>query len=520
MRSTGLLLLLLAGALHAAAPRVKVGGETVIGHLAGESGVVEFLGVPFAEPPVGELRWSAPQRYRAKSAQRKADRFAPACMQSERLVDWYRELAELAGAGRDVVPDLPVSEDCLYLNIWTPSVGNASLPVLVFIHGGSNRSGWSFEPNYRGQRLAEHGAVIVTLAYRLGDFGFFAHPELTGGEALANFGLWDQVAALAWLQRHIAAFGGDPDRVTLFGESAGAEDIVALLHARRAERLFHRAILQSTAGFGLEVGRTLADERSRGLRLATAIGNGKALTLAELRALPARELLAASIAHGDGHYHAPVIDGTLLDTPVQERLENGSYPARSIIIGTNANEWYADVPEDADREYLVSTAKSLFGRLYVEALSMVGPGWGTRVAVDRLTTARRMLCPARYFARAYAAAGGGNVWMYRFSRVREGPVGAAWGAYHGTELPYVFDTHDAWLPTTVTDRHITQSVMSYWRQFAASGNPNHIGVSRWPAFSGPENRVLQIDRNTKSVPPPDSSLCVLYGRIVSQRPGR
>lgn len=514
----GVLLLLFAGTLAAAAPQVIVDGETFIGKTVADSSVSEFLGVPFAEPPVGALRWEAPQRYVAKSRRHNADHFAPACMQSRRLLEWYRNLAELAGTTRDVVPDLEVSEDCLYLNIWTPAVAGASaLPVMVFIHGGSNNSGWAFEPNYRGDRLAKRGVVVVTIAYRLGDFGFFAHPDLTDGGAIANFGLWDQVAALEWLQRNVGKFGGDANRVTLFGESAGAQDIVALLHARRADRLFHRAILQSPAGFGLEDAPSLEDERGRGMRLATALGEGAALTIDEMRELPARELLGASTENDGDYYHSPVIDGILIERPVAQRLEDANYPARPIIVGTNANEWYADVTADADRAFLERTAKDLFPRRFAEALSGIASAPDERHAADRLLTARYMLCPSRHFARAYAGAGGGSAWMYRFSRVREGPVGAAWGAYHGTELPYVFDTHDAWLPTTKTDRRITAQVMSYWLQFAATGNPNPPGAGGWPPFSAAGGKVLQIDDSTGPVTPPDAALCALYEEVLRDR---
>jgi len=245
-------LLLLSSLVFASGPDVVINGETLRGVEVDGVNVSAFLGVPFAAPPVGDLRWQGPQEYQPKRDFRDASRFAPACMQKQRIVDWYRDLAELFGNPRDVVADLPVSEDCLYLNIWSPAIDSSEkLPVMVYVHGGSNRSGWSWEPNYHGHALAQQGVVVVSIAYRLGDFGFFAHPELGQGPVVANFGLWDQVAALQWIQDHIAAFGGDADRVTLFGESSGGGNIVALMSAENTDNLFQQVILQSTAGFGL-----------------------------------------------------------------------------------------------------------------------------------------------------------------------------------------------------------------------------------------------------------------------------
>ena len=269
------LLLLISSLGFAAGPQITVNGETLRGKLVEGVNVSAFLGVPFAAAPVGDLRWQGPQKHESTHDVRDASQFAPACMQKQRIVDWYRDLAELFGNARDVVADLPVSEDCLYLNVWSPAIGsNEKLPVMVYVHGGSNRSGWSWEPNYHGHALAQHGVVVVSIAYRLGDFGFFAHPELDQPPVVANFGLWDQVAALQWVQDHIAAFGGDADRITLFGESSGAENIVALMFAEDTDDLFQQVILQSTAGFGLRDVHSLVDEQQRGVRFAAALGDG------------------------------------------------------------------------------------------------------------------------------------------------------------------------------------------------------------------------------------------------------
>ena len=493
-----------------------VNGEMLKGRKVGDAGVAAFLGVPFAASPVGELRWRAPQPYQPQSASRDAGKFAPACMQTMRIVDWYRDLAELSGADRSVVPDLEISEDCLYLNIWSPAMDpEATLPVMVYVHGGSNRSGWPYEPNYHGQELARQGIVVVSVAYRLGDFGFFAHPDLDTDRAVANFALWDLLAALEWIQAHIGTFGGDAGNVTLFGESAGAANIVALMLSGRADALFHGTILQSTAGFGLAGIGTLDDERRRGLDLA-AVSTASPLSIEELRRMPATQLLERSEAQRGDYYHAPVIDGELLDAPVAAKLAAGEFKLRPLIIGTNRNEWLTSVPGDADREYLEAQARELFGERFAVALAALEPATDARRAADRLITAARMLCPSQYLAEAVSA-GGADVWMYWFSRQREGAIGEQWGAYHGTELAYTFGTHDAWVNTTATDLGITEDAMSYWARFAASGDPNGGATVSWPSYASPDFPVLQIDSPPGPIERPDAALCRIYKNKLLQQ---
>ncbi|MDH3533599.1 MAG: carboxylesterase family protein, partial [Gammaproteobacteria bacterium] len=222
-------------------PTVTVNGEVLLGKYVEDGKVAAFLGVPFAEPPVGARRWRAPQTFEGKVEQRSVIEFAPACMQTMRILDWYRDMAELFGSSADYYEDLDISEDCLYLNLWTPTLDSqARLPVMVWIHGGSNKSGWSYEPNYHGHKLAQEDVVVVSVAYRQGVFGFLSHPEMPADEPQANFAYWDLIAALRWIQDHIGRFGGDPQRVTLFGESAGAQNILALTFAHAADGLFHR----------------------------------------------------------------------------------------------------------------------------------------------------------------------------------------------------------------------------------------------------------------------------------------
>ena len=341
MRNALLLLICMAAGGCSGSPRVEVGGELLRGERLQGSGVLVFRGVPFAEPPVGELRWRPPQPLATNLAERDATRFAPACMQSMRILEWYRDMAEIFGASRDVMADLEISEDCLYLNIWTPDlVEDAALPVMVYVHGGSNNSGWSYEPNYHGHALAERGVVLVSVAYRLGVFGFFSHPDLEDDGGVANFGLLDLIAALEWIRDNIAVFGGDPDRVTLFGESAGAENILALMASRRTDGLFHGAILQSTAGFGIggADAPTLARERQRGSGTAAIFGFAGEESLSRLRAVAAGELLGRYEERYGDYYHSPVVDGVVLEDPVWDVMRAGERSGIPFIIGTNADE--------------------------------------------------------------------------------------------------------------------------------------------------------------------------------------
>ncbi len=516
----GLCWLLIGGSALAVTPTARANGETLLGIQSPAPGVNAFLGIPFAQPPLGALRWSAPVDYVGHGGTRAANAFSPACMQTMRILEWYRGMAESFGGRRDVFPDLPVSEDCLYLNVWTPTGSrNARLPVMVYIHGGSNNSGWSFEPNYHGHALAAEGAVVVSIAYRLGVFGFFSHPDLARAKAKANFGLWDQLAALRWVQRNIAAFGGDPKRVTVFGESAGAGDAAALMLAPVAQGLLHRAILQSGSNVGFPDIRSLADEQARGVALARAIDAALPVNLAALRALPAAELLQRAETVFQGHYHAPVLDGDIITAQLNEQLKRKNLPLQQLIIGTNANEFYARVPDGAnDRAVDQAVARARLLNT-PEVRQLLAASADVATALDRLATAEAMLCQAQVLASRLANSGV-PVWMYRFSRVRDGAAAADLKAYHGAELPYVFGTHDAWLPTSESDRRLGRQMMKAWVQFARSGNPNSKSQPVWPGVTEVGTQVMDWNDPALVTEAPEQALCHIYRQrleALSQR---
>ena len=500
------LLLILAGCSRA--PAVTVDGEWLTGRYEGT--VASFRGIPFAEPPLGELRWRAPQPLVSKVERRDATQFAPACMQTMRILDWYRDMAETFGASRDYYADLDVSEDCLYLNVWTRSLNpDARMPVMVWVHGGSNKSGWSYEDNYRGHVLAPQGVVVVTVAYRQGLFGFLSHPELAAAEAVANFGLWDLVAALRWIQANIESFGGDPDRVTLFGESAGAENILALMRLEPARELFHRGILQSTASFGLGMSG-VTDEAARGKMLASIVG---AESLDDLRRVDATELLEVYTENFDGHYHSPVIDDQLIPGPMWAR----DFGDLELMIGTNRDEWLDSVG-DVSGSHIEETAEKHPQIGGIEALSWVAGEEDPRRAMDRMVTAAEMVCPSQSIA-AQRSASGGKAWMYWFTRQREDAGGEKMGAYHGAEYPYVFGVHDDYMTTTDYDRRLSALMQRYWINFAATGDPNGPDLPEWPLFERPDPLVMELGDEVKPVPAIEPEMCAAFERWLEQQAG-
>jgi para-nitrobenzyl esterase len=500
-------------------PTVSANGESLTGVWDGPGGTIaSFRGVPFASPPVGELRWRAPRPHAPRSGEQDAVRFAPACSQTDSAVDWYTGVASAFGHGEEVV-DRPagVSEDCLYLNIWSPEIDPAAdLPVMVFVHGGGNSGGWSYEPNYRGAVLAARGLVVVTIAYRLGPFGFFSHPALDNadGEPVANFGLLDIRAAFGWVRNHIRAFGGDPGHITGFGESAGALDLVDLLLAdlsqgQGSQSLFRRLISQSLGG-SLQGRDTLADEQEIGVRLAQILGLTDAVTAAQLRAIPAGRLLAAAGKLPDDYYPDGVVDGRTLFRQPMEVIQSARADGVDLILGTNADEWLMYIDEGATRTDLERYASEAAPGRSRELLAAVSGESDPRRALDRLRTARAMMCPSRQLA-AFANASGGHGRVYYFSRQRSGPGGAQLGAYHGTELPYVFGTHDRWLPTEPQDLALTETVMGYWGAFARTGDPNGPGRPQWPVYTVRQPMAMVLGEVAGAAPAPDDGLCGLLG---------
>lgn len=445
-----------------------------------------YKGVPFAAPPVGALRWREPAPVRPWRGVRQANAFAPACMQT----------------GVSMPGETPprISEDCLYLNIWAPARA-ARLPVIVWIYGGGFSNGSASMPLYWGDRLARKGAVVVTIAYRVGAFGFLALPELTAESphrSSGNYGIEDQIAALAWVKRNIAAFGGDPGRVTIAGQSAGAGSVSLLTASPLARGLFQRAIGESGGLFEpikLAPGYELANAEKDGQAFATSIG---ARSLAELRALPAATVLAGN---RDAVTH-PVIEPYALPASPYEVFAAGRQNDVPTLVGSNANEarsLVANLDSVKAATFAADIAKS-WGPLPPELLAPYPHATDPEAVAARLAFERdlRFGWDDWTWARLQAATGRNPVYYYHFTHAPPFPAGsvyAGWGPSHFAELWYVFDHLDQqpwrW---TAADRALADAMSSYWVNFARSGDPNGLGLPRWPRFERAGARVLWLDQ--------------------------
>lgn len=478
------------------APKVVLTGGAVAGEVSREGAV--FRGIPFASPPVGERRWRAPQPPEPWQGTFQATDFAPACMQGDYNIAWYAGVIAAFG-GDPALATTPndESEDCLYLNVWTPDLDATGLPVMVWIHGGGYQGGWSYEQNYIGENLSKRGVVVVSIAYRLGAFGYF------GPDGRANFGLKDQIAALEWVRDNIAAFGGDPGNVTLFGESAGAASIGTLIVTPSARGLFQRAIHQS-GGFEFVNNRTTEETTAAFTRLAGALAPASPIDASTQAVFD-----AAKSALADYDY-APVADGDLLLVTPRHLLLAGEAAGVDLMIGTNQDEWLMYLDTATAEQQLTDWRERMPGAsAIIDQIMMESGLLGT---LDRLQTADQMRCPGRELASSVSRAGG-RVFAYRFTRVRPGKTAPELGSYHGAEIPYVFDTHDDWLPTDDADRALTETMMSAWVAFATTGDPNPI--VDWPEFAE-TGQVLALGDTIRPVSPLDDRLCAYLGGAAMQ----
>ena len=496
----------LAGVVSSPSIAKNVRVTTPLGVLEGtavaveDSTVSEFRGIPFALPPIQDRRWKPAEVWSHPwQGVRQAKAFAPPCMQPQKF------------SSRDATQDM--SEDCLYLNIWTPANLSAeklaSLPVMVWIHGGSLLSGTS---RINGASLASKGVVVVSIAYRLGVFGYYAHPELTAESphrASGNYGTTDQIAALKWVQANIAAFGGDPGNVLIFGLSAGAYSTIHLLASPLAKGLFHRAIMHSGYLKFLQPlkepshGRPSAEVS--GLRLARAAG---ARSLAQLRAMPAQKVLDVVNAYTDVYDAIPevVLDGWVFRAQLFDTFSRGEHNIVPILIGSTSNEqyrlltgredWKTVVPKNA-AEY-----RSMIGRLYGdhadEYLALYPAGDYNKIDDWRWLASMRdsfYTFPAHKIARDSARISP-DVYLYYFDQ--RSPWQGDAGAYHGADARHLFKDWEGISPTDA-DLRLADIIQNYWASFAKSGNPNTLGQPFWPPYSDGD-RAFTAFRDGAAVP--------------------
>src|SRR5579884_480710 len=461
------------------ADTVRIDSGQISGVDGYQEGIRVFKGIPYARPPVGDLRWRAPQPPAPWDGVRAADKFGAACMQTP-----YPEGSPYRSAAE------PVSEDCLYLNVWTPAKSNRERhPVMVWIHGGAFTRGSGSTPAYDGEELAKKGVIVVTINYRLGIFGFFAHPELTkesDRNASGNYALLDQIAALEWVQRNIAAFGGDPKRVTIFGESAGSWSVNYLVASPLAKGLFQRAIGESGGAFAPM--KTLAEVEKTGVEYARSL---HAETLADLRAIPAEKLL-----NTPGSF-PPNVDGWLLPHDVYTIFATGKQNDVPTIVGSNADEGKSLFPPPSGgREALERLVKARFGATADKVLAAYPAATDEEARAAYYDAMRDVTFgwQMRTWARLQTKTGKSRAYLYYFSRVPPGPGAERYGAYHAAEIAYVFDNL-AELPRhafTDVDRKLADEISSYWVNFARTGNPNGANLPKWPAYSESTDLALEL----------------------------
>ena len=442
-----------------------------------------FRGIPFAEPPVGELRWQSP--IPAKQSQVvDARTFKPACMQDTYTTEWYHDVIESFDQDKSMFQHVEsVSEDCLYLNIWTQSIDSSEKkPVMVWIYGGNDVGGWTYEPNYLGQNLAQKDVVVVSIPYRLNIFGFFNHPEMDN--QTGNFGLEDEILALQWVKDNIDQFGGDPDNITLFGESAGGAHVSYHIASPLSEGLFDRGIIQS-GGYNLSnPSRLNSLDDANKLALETQNKAG-ALNFNELKQLSSNELL--EISSNLYHPYHPIVDGELIPDDITKIFNEGVVNDVDVMIGSNQNEDLLYVDENPTLEDLSKLIQWYHPNKVDEILGILDLS-DLRMAMDRFGTNQNTACPSILIARSMAKTGN-HVYQYLFAREREGSEKIL--AYHGAEIPYVFNTHDAFLPTTEEDLILTEQMMEYWTEFAKKGTPNSVdNPMTWYEFGEEENYLI------------------------------
>ncbi|WP_172448499.1 carboxylesterase/lipase family protein [Caulobacter mirabilis] len=504
---------LAAACAQPAASQQPAGGQAVeaqveTGALRGRQadGVKVFKGIPYAAPPVGDLRWRAPAKAAAWQGVREADRFGFDCIQNKPGWDPTQSKE-------------PQNEDCLTVNVWAPERA-AKAPVMVWIHGGGYVMGSGSQALFDGAKLAKRGVIVVTFNYRLGRFGFFAHPALTaeaGDAPVGNYGYMDQIAALEWVKRNISAFGGDPAQVTIFGESAGGGSVNQHMLMAPSRGLFARAIAQS--GGGRDALALLSQDRPT-KPSAETVGKAFAVKagvtgndLAALRALPAKTLLGNLdlLNMEDATYSGPFIDGRLVTSNAVDGFAAGKQAKVPYLVGANSDEM--GVIPALFRGGLVSKAlKQIDGDT-----AGVEAAYGSKSAMnDRFLSDFNFVEPARRLA-GFQAQAGAPTWLYSFGYVPEAKRKSLKGAPHASELAFVFGNLSALdVKTTPADEAAATLVGDYWTTFAKGGDPNGSGRATWPAYGRAADTLLSFTNDGPAAAKPDAGPLDAIGKLQTR----
>ncbi|MBT8184360.1 MAG: carboxylesterase family protein, partial [Eudoraea sp.] len=489
---------------------------TKLGNIRGvnEGDVASFKGIPFAAPPLGEYRWRPPQPLSAWEGELDATEYGANCAQS----GWGGEPGTISEGS---------SEDCLYLNVWKPADANmgANLPVMVWIHGGGFVGGSGSGPGIAGIEFAKQGVILITINYRLGRLGHFAFPALSAEqpkEPKGSYAYMDQIAALQWVQQNVAAFGGNPDNVTIFGFSAGGVSVHSLMTIPAAKGLFHKAISESGgARDGVLTGRPIKKENADpfytvsaetiGINFAKKHGieDTDADALAKLRALPVEKIVdSGQESDGEGGprtYSGPILDGALVVETAESAYNAGRQMQIPLMIGSNSAEIGGSfVNNSKTKEELFS----LFGEFKEEAKAAYDPDGSKEFeeVITKFNTDWVWGEPGRFAARAFVEAGE-LAYIYHFGFVPD-PMRERmkYGAGHGSEVGYVFNNLDArWgnPETTPEDKKVAEIMNAYWLNFAKTGDPNGDGLPQWPVYNPKNGEILDIQLDGKAVGKPD-----------------
>lgn len=469
-----------------------------------EQGIVEgliendlriFKGIPFAAPPVGDFRWKGPQPAEKWDGVKLTTEYAPAPMQGGN-------------------PQSGKSEDCLYLNVWTPAMSsNEKVPVLVWIYGGGFSFGSTSDPVHNGEHLARKGVVLVSIAYRVGQLGFLAHPELSAenpNNVSGNYGLLDMIAGLDWIKKNISAFGGDPDKVTIFGESAGGIAVSMLCASPQAKGLFHGAISQSGGSFGPTRKTSFPGENMKTLQVAEEEGLQYAQTLEVSSVEELRKIDADKLPLGMGMGGSwPIVDGYVIPEDQFKLYEAVKYNDVPVLIGYNSDEGLS-FPSGRTPEDYINSVKNRFGPFADELLEAYPAGENS---VNR--SARNLMRDAAFgwhtwsWARLQAQTGNSDVFLYYFDQHPEYPEDSPQfdhGTPHGVDVPYVFMNLDPSNEgTTKSDLEVSDIMGTYWTNFAKYGHPNGEGLPEWKAFDETNPLVMHLGPTISLGPVPDEN---------------
>lgn len=444
-------------------------------------GIVAYKGIPFAAPPVGELRWKEPQPAISWEGVKQCNSFGPSPMQGDPAAFsmWTEEF---------LIPQKPISEDCLYLNVWTgKDAENKKKPVLVWIYGGGFSSGGSGVPIYDGEAMAKKGIVFVSINYRVGIFGFFAHPELTeesGRNASGNYGLMDQVAALKWVKENIEFFGGDPGNVTIAGQSAGSMSVNCLVASPLAKGLFNKAIAQSGANFS-RGNLTLIQAEEDGKKIAQQIaGTNEVSIIEQLRKIPAQELMKK--AQGRSW---PIVDGYVLPSSIADIFLKREQNDIVLLTGWNEDEGLLFGPVKNASEF-TKEMKQQYGDsilLYYPALN------DEQAAISQLNLSRDLIFGVQNYRWANIQnKQGKKVYVYRFTRkVPARGEYVKYGAFHTGEVPYAYDNLKfVNRPWENHDHLLARTMSTYWANFIKTGDPNGRGLPEWTPYDTRQKNIM------------------------------